>query len=115
MRERAITILLFVLFAMFFLAVAATAATIDDEVSFSGPAKVGPLNLAPGLYKVKIQGSIVFFTAKASKQTLSTVVRVEKTDKKSPFTAVQGPTVDGVQQIDSILLQGANYRLAFAH
>ena len=95
-------------------AMAAPASDADAEtVSFSVESKVGAVVLPPGLYRLKVQGSLVFFSEVATKKSYSALVKVEKTAKKSSFTAAQGRNVDGVQQVDSIVLQGADYKLVF--
>jgi hypothetical protein len=84
-----------------------------ETVSFSAPSKVGTVVLPPGLYRLKVQGSIVFFTDLTTKKSYTALVKVEKTPKKSSFTAAQGRNVDGIQQVDAIVLQGAEYKLVF--
>ena len=87
---------------------------VDGEmVSFSAPSKVGAAVLQPGLYRLKLQGAVLFLTDPTTKKSVSAIVKVEKMDKKSSFTAAQGRTVDGIQQIETILLQGADYKLVF--
>ncbi len=90
------------------------AAEVDGEtVSFSAPSKVGAVVVPPGLYRLKVQGALVFFTDVATKKSFSALVRVEKTAKKSSFTAAQARAVEGGQQVDVIVLQGADYKLVF--
>src|SRR5262245_14400045 len=87
--------------------------TDGETVSFSAPSKVGSVVLPPGLYRLKVQGALVFFTDVNTKKSFSALVRVEKTAKKSSFTAAQSRIVDGAQQVDSIVLQGLDYKLVF--
>jgi hypothetical protein len=85
-----------------------------ETVSFSVPSKVGSVVLAPGLYRLKLQGALAFFTDVNTKKSFSVLVKIEKTGKKSGFTAAQGRPVDGGgQQVDTIVLQGADYKLVF--
>jgi hypothetical protein len=100
-------------FAMF--AVAAVAAPVLDgeTVSFSTPSKVGTAVLQPGLYRLKLQGAVLFLTDPTTKKSVSAIVKVEKTVTKSSFTAAQGRTVDGIQHVETILLQGTDYKLVF--
>jgi uncharacterized protein GlcG (DUF336 family) len=84
-----------------------------DSVSFSMPSKVGSLIVPPGLYRLKLQGALVFLTEVNTKKSFSALVKVEKTAKKSGFTAAQGRSVDGTQHIESIVLAGADYKLVF--
>ena len=97
------------------LAVPALAASDPDAetVSFSMPSKVGTVVIPAGLYRLKLQGALVFFTEVNTKKSFSALVKVEKTPKKSSFTAAQGKPIDGGQQVDAIVLQGADYKLVF--
>jgi hypothetical protein len=85
----------------------------DPQVSFSMPSKVGAVVLPPGLYRLKLQGAIALLTEVGSKKSYSALVKIEKTTKRSGFTAAQGRAVDGIQQIDAIVLSGADYKLLF--
>lgn len=105
--------LLILLLAGSSIAATATAEGDTDTVSFSAPSKVGSVVLPPGLYRLKIQGSLVFFTDIASKKSFSALVKVEKLPKKSAFTAAQARNTDGGQQVESIVVQGADYKLVF--
>ena len=85
-----------------------------ETVSFSLSSKVGSVVIPPGLYKLKLQGSLVFFMDVSTKRSVSTLVKVEKTGKKSSFTAAQARPLDGGgQQVDAIVLQGMDYKLVF--
>ena len=78
------------------------AAEVDaDTVSFSAVSKVGAVLLPPGLYRLKLQGAIVFFTDVNTKKSFSALVRVEKTAKKASFTAAQARLIEGGQQVNS--------------
>jgi hypothetical protein len=86
----------------------------DFEISISQPAQAGAAKLAPGRYKVKVQGSLVIFTDPASNRSITSLARVERLDKRSEFTAVLGSMVDGVQHVNKMILTGAEYTLGFA-
>jgi hypothetical protein len=87
---------------------------LDGEmVSFSTPSKIGTTVLQPGLYRLKLQGAVLFLTDPTTKKSISVIVKVEKTVNKSSFTAAQGRTIDGIQLVETILLQGADYKLIF--
>jgi hypothetical protein len=97
-----------------FIMTCASAADVDlDTVSFSATSKVGAVLLPPGLYRLKLQGAVVFFTDVTTKKSFSALVRIEKTGKKLSFTAAQAHPIEGGQQVDSIVLQGAEYKLLF--
>ena len=90
------------------------AAEVDlDTVSFSTASKIGAVVLPPGLYRLKIQGALVFFTDVDTRKSFSAPVKIEKTAKKSSFTAAQAQPIEGGQQVDAIVLQGADYKLVF--
>jgi len=102
-------VLLLFAIAMLSLAAAAT----DPEVSFSLPAKLGSVVLPPGLYKLKIQGALAVLIDTATNKSYPALVKIEKTDKRSSYTAVQGRSADGVQYVSTIVLEGADYKLVF--
>jgi hypothetical protein len=85
----------------------------NEAVSFSATSKVGAVVVPPGLYRLKVQGSVLFLTGVDNKKSFSTLVRVERTTKKSPMTAALGKTVEGANLVESIVLQGQDYRLVF--
>lgn len=90
------------------------AAEADGElVSFSMQSKIGAVTVPPGIYRLKVQGSLVFLMEMNTKKSFSALVKVEKTAKKSGFTAAQGKTVEGTQHVEAIVLQGADYKLVF--
>jgi hypothetical protein len=91
------------------------AAEPDGEtVSFSAPSKVGAVVVPPGLYRLKVQGALVFFTDVATKKSFSALVRLEKMAKRSSFTAAQAKPIEGgQQQVDAIVMQGLDYKLVF--
>jgi hypothetical protein len=89
------------------------AAATEPEVSFSGPARLGQLKLEPGLYKLKLIGTVAMFTSAATGKSYSTVTRAEKSSQRSTFTAVMGATEDGVQRVEIIIIAGSEYRLNF--
>jgi len=82
----------------------------DSENSFSTPAQI---KLAPGLYKLKLIGSMAMFTNTASNKSFSAVTHTEKSGQKAVYTAVLGSTADGLQRVDSIVLAGTDLRLTF--
>jgi|SRR5215467_5681601 len=89
-------------------------AATEPEVSFSGPARVGQLKLEPGLYKVKLIGTVAMFTSTATGKSYSAVTRAEKSSQRASFTAVMGATEDGVQRVETIIIiAGSEYRLNF--
>ena len=58
------------------------AAELDVEtVSFSTRSKVGAVIVPPGLYRLKLQGAVVFFTDVNTKKSFSALVRIENGQK----------------------------------
>jgi hypothetical protein len=106
MRTRLIVVVLLAL-------AASVAFAVDDSISFSSPVQVGNLNMEAGLYKIRVQGALVIFSEPRSGKSMSTVVKLEKMDKKSTFTSAQGNKVDGVQQVEVITLFGSDSKLVF--
>jgi hypothetical protein len=83
------------------------------EVQFRVRSKLGNLTLDPGLYQVKVQGSIVFFTDAAGK-TYSTIARPTKLAEKATASTVMGSEADdGSYQVTSICIPGFDFRLGF--
>lgn len=89
------------------------AADAEPHVSFSSPSKVGASFLPAGLYRVRVQGNLVFLTGEESKKSYTALVKVEKLAKPASFTAAQAHAVDGVNRIDSIVFQGGDTKLVF--
>jgi hypothetical protein len=85
----------------------------EPEISFSGPAQLGQLRLQPGLYKLKVIGTVAMFTNTSTGKSYSAVAKTEKAGQKSNFTAVIGATADGVQRVETIVIAGSEYRLTF--
>ncbi len=99
------------LFGILGLAVA-SAKTYD--VSMSAPATVGTVQLAPGDYRLAVNGSKAVFTSiKDSHKTFETNVKVENADKKFPFTAIESRKVEGRNHVDNIELGGTKLKLEF--
>jgi hypothetical protein len=79
----------------------------------SAPAKAGELQLAPGEYKVEVDGANAVFTEQKSGKHLTTPVKVESGDKKHDMTAIETTkTADG-EKVKAIELGGSNETLQF--
>lgn len=85
------------------------------DVRLTTEAQVGTVKLAAGLYNVKIQGSVVIFSDVEKGKSATTMVKIEKMDKKAATTLVQRSTVDGVEHVQSILIGGSDEKLVFAN
>jgi hypothetical protein len=89
------------------------AADPEPEVSFSTASKIGAIFLPPGLYRVRVQGALLFLTDSNSKKSYTALVKLEKLAKRSSYTAVQGRSVDGVQRVEAIVVEGEEFRGVF--
>ena len=75
--------------------------------------KAGSVQLKPGLYKVKVEGTSAIFTDVNSSKTLSTPVKIETGDKKFDDTTVQITNEGGTARLDEIDLGGSKTKLEF--
>jgi hypothetical protein len=91
----------------------ALAGTKSYDVVISAPAKAGAVQLAPGAYKVKVEGSNAIFTGAQSREAITVPVKVENTDTKYSATALDTTMQGDTQQITSIELGGSKIKLEF--
>src|SRR5262249_10867680 len=89
------------------------ALAVEHEVSFTTTAQVGAARLEPGLYKVKVVGSVAMFTSTATGKTYSGLTKPVRVPQRFTFTAVMGSTADGIQRVENIVIAGSEYRLTF--
>jgi len=78
------------------------------------PATAGSVQLKPGDYKVKMDGSQVVLTCNDGKQ-IEITARVETGDRKYDETSVLTATVDGSNRIVSIKIGGTRTMLVFEY
>ena len=97
--------------ALFFVSVCAVSAK-QYTITFVRPVQIGSQTLAPGEYKVKVDGSNAIFTGSA-KKAVTAPAKIEKVQKKSPYTAAETKDVNGSEQLNSIDLEGADFKLVF--
>ena len=84
------------------------------DVTFANPSQVGAVTLAPGDYKVKVEGGNAVFTSVKNNKSVSTAVKAETAAKKFQFTAVDASKNGGTEKVNAIELGGSNTRLDFA-
>jgi hypothetical protein len=89
----------------------ASAKTYDVVVSNS--VKAGSAQLAPGEYKLKVDGSNAIFTDTQSRKSITVPVKVESGKNKYSATALDTSKQGGTEQITSIELGGSNTKLEF--
>ena len=83
------------------------------DIILSGPAKAGSVQLKPGQYTLKVNGSNAIFTDVNSSKSYTTPVKVETTDKKFDDTRVQSTKDGDTDKIEEIDLGGSKTKLGF--
>ncbi|HUA59241.1 MAG TPA: hypothetical protein VML19_10835 [Verrucomicrobiae bacterium] len=96
------------------LSLASFAAPKKYNISLTAPAKAGVVELAPGSYKVQVDGDKVLFTD-AKNKTVTVPVKVETQKAKFHETAVESSSKSGQEQIDAIDLGGTNTKVAISY
>lgn len=89
---------------------AALASAKTYDITLLGPAKAGSVELQPGEYKVKIEGSQAVFTDVHNK-SVTVPATVENADKKFGDTRVETANHDGMDTIQAIDLGDSKTRL----
>jgi hypothetical protein len=86
----------------------------SHDIVLSNQTKAGAIQLKPGQYSVKLEGSTAVFTDQNSGKKFVTPVKVETSDQKFDQTRVettQAGSMDVVQEID---LGGSHTKVEFA-
>jgi hypothetical protein len=78
------------------------------DITISKATKAGSIELAPGEYRVKLEGNIVTFTD-SHRKSLTTSVKVESSERKFDNTAV----LSSPDKILSISLGGSTTKINF--
>jgi len=102
-----------VLGAMLFVSTLAFAGPKAFTVSFDQPVTVGSVTLAPGEYKVKVDGANAVFTNNSNFKSVSTAVKVETGEKKFKDTAVDSIKNAAGQTVNAISIGGTTTKLEF--
>ena len=89
----------------------ATAKSYD--IILSAPAKAGSVQLAPGEYKLKVEGSNAVFTDVQSDKSYTAPVKIEKAGRNFDATTVESKSEGDMQDIQAIDLGGSSTRLEF--
>jgi ABC-type phosphate transport system substrate-binding protein len=82
------------------------------SITISKAAKAGTVDLAPGQYQLKVDGSTAVFTDSHHK-SFSTAIKVETTAKKNQYTAVDSSEGAAKDLIHSITLAGSTTKVEF--
>ncbi len=83
------------------------------EIVLSSPTMAGNVQLAPGAYKVKVEGAQARFMNEETYKTYTAPVKVEQATQKFDQTAVDTNTQNGANRIQAIELGGSNNKLEF--
>lgn len=82
------------------------------NVTLSKPSKVGSLQLIPGIYSLKVDGTNAVFTD-AKRHSFTTPVKVENAPKKFDYTAVDSSDTGSTELVHSITLGGSATKIDF--
>jgi hypothetical protein len=88
------------------------AAAKSYDVTIDQATKAGSVQLAPGNYSMKVEGTNAIFTNQDGKQ-ITTPVKVENADQKHAQTAVETINTNDSPKIKSIELGGSTETLEF--
>lgn len=100
------------LISVFALASVAFAAGKSYDITILKAAKAGSVELAPGEYKLKVEGTTAVFT-NGRHQSFTTAVKVESGAKKFQATAVDSSGEGSKDLIHSIALGGSTTKIDF--
>ena len=92
------------------LALSSVALAKSYDITLTAPTKVGTVELKPGQYKFKIEGSQAIFTDSHNK-SVSVPAKVETSDKKFGYTRLETANHDGMDTIEAIDLEDSNTRI----
>ena len=82
------------------------------SVAISAPTQAGSAQLAPGAYKLQVEGTNAIFTD-SHRASVTVPVKVENADTKFDSTAVDTSNQSGSRQMKSIELGGSKTKLEF--
>jgi hypothetical protein len=83
------------------------------DLTLSAPMKAGSVQLAPGEYKLTVEGSNAIFTGAQTRQSVTVPVKIENSDTKYRATELDSAMQGGTAQITSIQLGGSKTKLEF--
>ena len=101
------------LFVTVALSSVAMAGPKNYNVAFSAPTKAGSIDLAPGDYKVKVEGSNAIFTDEHTGASVTVPVTVENATTKFNATTLDTKTQGNTVQLVAIELGGSKVKLEF--
>ena len=83
------------------------------EITFTTLTKAGSVQLKPGQYRLKIDGSNATFTDLNNLKSYTTPVKVQTTDKKFDDTKVQSTKDGETDRLEEIDLGGSKTKVGF--
>lgn len=83
------------------------------ELTLTTLTKAGSVQLKPGQYTLKIQGTSATFTDVNNSKSFTTPVKVQESDKKFDDTKVQSTKDGDTERIEEIDLGGSKTKLGF--
>ena len=84
------------------------------DVSLAVSTQAGAAKLAPGLYKLQLEGDKAIFTDSKNK-SITVPVKVTTSPTKFQYTAVEASTKAGADEIDAIDLAGTATKVEFSY
>jgi hypothetical protein len=84
------------------------------DIVLTSPAMAGNLELKPGAYQLKVEGSQAVFTDTRTSKTWTAPVKAETAATKFGETTVESTTQGDMAHIHTIDLAGSNTKLEFA-
>lgn len=96
------------------IATAGLASAKTYDIQLLGPAKAGNVELKPGEYKLKIEGSRATFTAAQNHESFTVPVKVENATTKFPATQLETASQNGMDVIQAIDLGDSHTRITVA-
>ena len=103
----------FLTFGALTIAAAGLASAKSYDIDLVANAKAGTVELKPGEYKMKVEGSQAIFTDTHGK-SYTVPVKVENSDKKFSGTRIETANQNGIDIIQAIDLGGSDTRLTLA-
>jgi len=85
------------------------------DITFSGPTKAGNVQLKPGVYRLKVDGSNAVFTMVENSKSFTVPVKVENTETKFEQTRVDATKDNGTDIIQDIQLGGSKTKVEFGY
>jgi hypothetical protein len=83
------------------------------DIILSSTSKVGNMELKPGEYKLKVDGSQAIFTDVESSKTYTAPVKIDNNGKKFDQTTVETTKQGDMDNVVAIDLAGSNTKLQF--